>query len=209
MVHRRQVGDETLIFGVHGALLGNAMTWWDHSTGSIWTQPTGEAIAGPRKGETVDLLASQFTSWSAWRDAHPETLALDVPAGPSSFDLTDFLIVVDFSDEARGYAIPDLRNIGVVNDVVAGVPVAIVSDPADISRWSVYSRTVDGEVREFDMIAGELVDRSTGTSFTAARGLGIEGPLSGEILDQVAAFTAFPDDFPTFWPDGTIWDPDA
>ena len=209
MVHRRQVGDETLIFGVHGALLGNAMTWWDHSTGSIWTQPTGEAIAGPRKGETVDLLASQFTSWSAWRDAHPETLALDVPAGPSSFDLTDFLIVVDFSDEARGYAIPDLRNIGVVNDVVAGVPVAIVSDSADISRWSVYSRTVDGEVREFDMIAGELVDRSTGTSFTAARGLGIEGPLSGEILDQVAAFTAFPDDFPTFWPDGTIWDPDA
>ena len=209
MVHRRQVGDETLIFGVHGALLGNAMTWWDHSTGSIWTQPTGEAIAGPRKGETVDLLASQFTSWSAWRDAHPETLALDVPAGPSSFDLTDFLSVVDFSDEARGYAIPDLRNIGVVNDVVAGVPVAIVSDPADISRWSVYSRTVDGEVREFDMIAGELVDRSTGTSFTAARGLGIEGPLSGEILDQVAAFTAFPDDFPTFWPDGTIWDPDA
>ena len=207
MVHRREVNGEALVFGVHGALLGNAMTWWDHDTGSIWTQPTGEAIAGPRAGETVDLLPSQFTSWRAWRDAHPNTLALDVPAGPSSFDLTDFLIVVDFSEEAKGYSIPDLRQVGVVNDVVAGVPVAVVSDPANLTRWSVYSRTVAGEVREFDMIAGELVDRETGTSFTAARGIGLEGPLADEILDQVAAFTSFPDDFPTFWPDGEIWTP--
>lgn len=207
MVHRREVNGEALVFGVHGALLGNAMTWWDHDTGSIWTQPTGEAIAGPRAGETVDLLPSQFTSWRAWRDAHPNTLALDVPAGPSSFDLTDFLIVVDFTEEAKGYSIPDLRQVGVVNDVVAGVPVAVVSDPANLTRWSVYSRTVAGEVREFDMIAGELVDRETGTSFTAARGIGLEGPLADEILDQVAAFTSFPDDFPTFWPDGEIWTP--
>ena len=139
MVHRREVNGEALVFGVHGALLGNAMTWWDHDTGSIWTQPTGEAIAGPRAGETVDLLPSQFTSWRAWRDAHPNTLALDVPAGPSSFDLTDFLIVVDFTEEAKGYSIPDLRQVGVVNDVVAGVPVAVVSDPANLTRWSVYS----------------------------------------------------------------------
>jgi len=207
MVHRRSVDDETLIFGVHGALLGNAMTWWDHSTGSIWTQPTGEAIAGPRKGQRVDLLPSQFTSWAAWRDAHPETLALDVPAGPSSFDLTDFLIVVDFTDEAAAYSIPDLRRVGVVNDVVAGVPVAVVSDPADPTRWAVYSRNVGGEVREFDIIEGFLVDRDTGTQFTAARGIGIEGPLSAEVLDQVAAFTSFPDDFPTFWPDGRVWTP--
>ena len=207
MVHRRQVDNETLIFGVHGALLGNAMTWWDHSTGSIWTQPTGEAIAGPRKGERVDLLPSQFTSWAAWRDAHPDTLALDVPAGPSSFDLTDFLIVVDFTDEAAGYAVPDLRRVGVVNDVVAGVPVAVVSDPADPTRWAAYSRTVADEVRTFEMVDGVLVDQDTGTTFTAARGLGIEGPLADEVLDRVAAFTSFPDDFPTFWPDGRIWTP--
>jgi len=206
MVHRRQVNDEELIFGVHGALLGNAMTWWDHSTGSIWTQPTGEAIAGPRKGETVELMPSQFTSWAAWKDVHPDTQALDVRAGPSSFDLTDFLIVVDFSDEARAYPVPDLRRAGVVNDIVAGVPVAVVSDPADSSRWAVYSRTIQGEVREFDLIDGDLVDRSTGSSFTAGRGLGIDGPLSAEPLDKLAGFTSFPSDFPTFWPDGTVWE---
>lgn len=208
MVHRRTVdNDETLIFGVHGALLGNAMTWWDHSTGSIWTQPTGEAIAGPRKGERVELLPSQFTSWAAWRGAHPETVALDVPAGPSSFDLTDFLVVVDFTDEAAGYSIPDLRRVGVVNDVVAGVPVAVVVDPADPTRWAVYSRTVRDEVREFEMVDGLLVDTASGTRFTPALGLGVDGPLELEILDKVAAFTSFPDDFGTFWPDGRIWEP--
>ena len=207
MVHRRSVGDETLIFGVHGALLGNAMTWWDHSTGSIWTQPTGEAIAGPRSGERVDLLPSQFTSWRAWRDAHPETLALDVPAGPSSFDLTDFSIVVDFTEDSAAYAIPDLRRVGVVNDVVADVPVAVVVDPADPTRWAVYSRTVGGEVREFDIVDGFLVDQDTGSRFTPARGLGVDGPLADEILDKVAAFTSFPDDVGTFWPDARVWTP--
>ena len=207
MVHRRSVGDETLIFGVHGALLGNAMTWWDHSTGSIWTQPTGEAIAGPRAGERVDLLPSQFTSWRAWRDAHPETLALDVPAGPSSFDLTDFSIVVDFTEDSAAYAIPDLRRVGVVNDVVADVPVAVVVDPADPTRWAVYSRTVGGEVREFDIVDGFLVDQDTGSRFTPARGLGVDGPLAAEILDKVAAFTSFPDDVGTFWPDARVWTP--
>ncbi|MFT7475893.1 MAG: hypothetical protein ACI81L_002839 [Verrucomicrobiales bacterium] len=209
MVHRRQVENETLIFGVHGALLGNAMTWWDHGTGSIWTQPTGQAIAGPRKGQTVDLLPSQFTSWAAWKESYPNTQALDVPAGPSSFDLTDFLIVVDFTDEARGYAVPDLRQVGVVNDTVAGIPIAVVSDPADPTRWAVYSRVVDGEIREFDMVGGELLERSTGTTYNPARGFGLDGPLSEETLDHLAAFTSFPSDFPTFWPDGTVWDIDS
>ena len=114
MVHRRQVGNETLIFGVQGALWGNAMTWWDHSTGSIWSQPLGEAIAGPRKGQTVELLSSQFTTWAAWVDAHPDTLALAVDAGPSRFDLGDFYLVVDFTEEVRAYHDPIAEKVGPV-----------------------------------------------------------------------------------------------
>ena len=41
LVHRREVNGETLTFGVQGALFMNAMTWWDHTTGSIWSQPLG------------------------------------------------------------------------------------------------------------------------------------------------------------------------
>ena len=207
MVHRRETNGETLIFGVHGALWGNAMTWWDHGTGSIWSQPLGEAIAGPRKGQTVELLPSEFTTWHAWRSEHPETLALDAPAGPSGFDLSDFYIVVDFTDEVRAYPVPDLRRVGVVNDVVAGVEIAVVSDPTEPERWAVFSRRVGEMIVELEVDGAVLRDRITGTPFDPARGFALEGELEGEILDLLPGLTSFPDDYDTFWPEGTVWQP--
>lgn len=207
MVHRRQIDGEELVFGVHGALFGNAMTWWDHSTGSVWSQPLGEAILGPRKGETVDLLTSEFTTWEAWLGEHPNSLALDAPGGPSSFDLTEFLLVVDFGDEARGYPVRDLRQVGVVNDVVADVDVAVVVDPTEPNRWKVFSRRVGDVVVELSVDRDMLRDRSSGTTFDPFRGFAVDGDLEGEILDQLPGFTSFPADFDTFWPDGTVWRP--
>ena len=208
MVHRREVEGETLTFGNHGALWGNAMTWWDHGTGSVWSQPFGEAIAGPRRGQTLELLSSEFTTWAAWLDRHPDSLALDAPAGPSGFDLGDFSIVVDFSTEARAYPIPDLRVVGVVNDVVAGLEIAVVSDPTEPQRWAVYSRRVGDAVVELEVAGTELRDTVTGTRFDPALGLAVGGgELQGTILDKLPGLTAFPSDFDTFWPDGTVWSP--
>jgi hypothetical protein len=207
MVHRRVIDGDEVIFGVHGALWGNAMTWWDHDTGSVWSQPLGEAIAGPRKGKTVELMTSEFTTWGAWRSEHPDSLALDVDAGPSSFDLDDFLIVIDFGSEARAYPIPDLRSVGVVNDVVAGVEVAVVSDPAEPNRWKVFSRRIGDDIVELSVDRGVLRDATTGSTFDIVRGFGLSGPLEDQVLDQLPALTSFPGDYPTFWPDGTVWSP--
>lgn len=207
MVHRRQIDDTELVFGVHGALFGNAMTWWDHETGSVWSQPTGEAILGPRRGERVELMTSEFTTWGAWRAEHPDTLALDAPGRPSGFDLADFLIVVDFAGEARGYRVTDLREVGVVNDTVAGVDIAVLIDPSDPNRWKVFSRSVGDTVVRLAVEGDAIVDLTTGTAFEPIRGLATDGPLDGEILNQLPGFTSFPGDFGTFWPDGTIWEP--
>ena len=113
MVHRRSNQAGVSVFGNQGALFGNAMTWWDHDTGSVWSQPLGEAILGPRKGERLELLPSTLTTWEAWRTAHPETLALDVSAGRSGFDLSRMAIVIDLGTEAVAYSIPRLREVGV------------------------------------------------------------------------------------------------
>ncbi len=207
MVHRRQVEGETLVFGVHGALWGNAMTWWDHSTGSIWSQPLGEAIAGPRKGQTVELLASELTTWGSWRAEHPDTLALDAPAGPTSFDLGELYIVVDFTEEVRAYPVEDLRRIGVVNDVVAGLEVAVVNHPNDPDSWAVFSRRLDEAVVELDVDGAVLRDRHSGTTFDPAQGFALDGPLRGQILDLLPALTSFPGDYDTFWPQGSVWTP--
>ena len=206
MVHRRQVGDETLVFGVHGALWGNAMTWWDHDTGSIWSQPTGEAIAGPRKGQTIELLASEFTTWGSWLADNPRTLALDAPGGNSGFDLGDFHLVVDFTSEARSYPVNDVRRVGVVNDVIAGVPLAVVVDPTDNQSWTIFSRQAGEHLVELEVFGAVLRDTVTGTTFTPERGLPIDGPID-EVLDILPGLTSFPGDVETFWPDAEVWQP--
>jgi hypothetical protein len=204
MVHRRELDGRELVFGNQGALWGNAMTWWDHDTGSVWSQPIGEAIAGIRTGSTIELLPSTLTTWQAWRDEHPATLALDAPGGRSGFDLREMVIVVDFGLEAAAFPVTDLRRHGVANAVVAGAPIAVLVDPTDQQRWAVFSRVLDDRVVTLEERDGRIVDVETGTTWDPIRGVGRDGPLAGEVLGLLPGFTAFPGDFPTFWPDGRV-----
>ena len=68
-----------------------------------------------------------------------------------------------------------------------------------------------GDVEEFRVVAlveedGRLVDLGTGSVWDPVRGRALEGPLAGEVLDQLPGFTSFPGDYERFFPDGRIWD---
>ena len=184
-------------------LWGNAMTWWDHDTGSVWSQPLGEAIIGPHKGERLELLTSSFTTWDEWSQAHPGTLALDAPNGNIGRDLSDLSIVVEIGDESVAFPIPTVRQVGVVNSEVAGVPVAILADP-ESDDWVVFARTLDSRVVELDLVEGRLVEEGGTAAFDATLGIALEGD---ESLLRLPAFTSFPDDYPTFFPNGAVWTP--
>ena len=205
MVHRRELDGKTLIFGNQGALWGNAMTWWDHDTGSIWSQPLGEAILGPRAGARLELLSSTLTTWEAWETSHPESLALDVHGWATGFHLEQMAVVVDLGGASAAYDIPALRAVGVVNDVVAGLEIAVVIDPDDDERWAVFSRRLDSEIVELELTGDGLVDPMSGTVFDPFLGIGRSGPLADQSLDKLPAFTSFPDDYVTFFPNGKIW----
>lgn len=207
MVHRRIIEGEEVVFGVQGALLGNAMTFWDHDTGSVWSQPTGEAVAGARRGERLELLPVAYTTWQAWQEIHPGTLALDVPAGVNGFDLEQMAIVLDLAGDAVAFPYHELVDEGVVNDAVGGLEVAVVVDPTDPTRWETFARRLDGLVLTLTIKDGMLIDRETGTTWDPVRGLGISGALTGESLGVLPGFTIFPDDFDTFWPEGRLWQP--
>ncbi len=200
-----------MVFGVHGALWGNAMTWWDHDTGSIWSQPLGEAIAGPRKGETVELLPMSYTTWEAWQQAHPDTEAMDAPARPTGFDLGEFYLVVDFGSNAKAYPVAGLRQVGVVNDQVAGADIAVVIDPTDDQRWTVFSRQLgsgaDEDIITLTVSDRRLVDTETNSTWDPTTGVALTGERQGQVLDRLPAITSFPDDYDTFWPEGELWAP--
>lgn len=206
MVHRREIAGKPIVLGNQGALWGNAMTWWDHETGSVWSQPIGEAILGPLKGTTLELMPSTLTTYGSWKAQNPGGLALDAPGGRSGFDLDRMAIVVAFSDEASAYFIPGLREHGPVNDIVAGVPLAVLTHPEDPDQWAVFSRRLDDVTLTLVLDGTRLVDLETGTTWDPVRGIALAGPLKGEVLDLLPGFTSFRNDFFTFWPDGRLWE---
>ncbi len=205
MVHRREVDGTEIVLGNHGALWGNAMTWWDHDTGSVWSQPLGEAILGPRKGARLELLSSTLTTWSDWKDRHPDTLALAAADSRSGFDLDHMAVVVELGPDSVAFPIPELRESGVANVNVDGVPIAVVADPVD-DQWAVFSRALDDRVVELDLLDGVLVERGGPGRFDPNLGTAVAGDQG---LDPLPGFTSFPADYVTFFPDGAFWTGDG
>lgn len=81
-VFSRRVGAETLELGVSGLLLDSNLLMYDRRSdgrpASLWSQLLLAAITGPAagRGERLELLPAEVTSWQAWRDAHPGTTVL-------------------------------------------------------------------------------------------------------------------------------------
>ena len=74
-MHDRRLDGTTLRFGNNGALFRNAMTWWDHQTNSVWSQPWGTALFGDLKARALTQIPAEVTPWGTWLAEHPDTLA--------------------------------------------------------------------------------------------------------------------------------------
>jgi hypothetical protein len=207
MVHRREIDGREIMLGNQGDLFLRAMTWWDHETGSVWSQPSGEAILGPLAGTRLELLPSSLTTWENWRRDHPGTLALDAEGGSAGFEVEDTALVVEVGPHPVAYPVEDVQVVGgVVNDQLGDLPVAVVVDPDDANAWRVYSREVAGEVVELAWRDGELVDTVTGTTFHPTLGTVGEGTLAEPLL-PLPAFPSFASDFRNHFPGGRFWVP--
>lgn len=72
-------GSTTL--GVSGRLVNSNLVMYDRDTGSLWPQIGGTAVAGPRKGESLEEVEVYWTSWENWLEMHPETEVLSTDTG--------------------------------------------------------------------------------------------------------------------------------
>ena len=68
-------------FGVSGLLYNSDLLLYDRASESLWSQVTGQAVSGPRKGELLKSLPLEHTTWQDWRKRHPTTLALSTDTG--------------------------------------------------------------------------------------------------------------------------------
>ena len=190
------------------------MTWWDHGTGSIWSQPWGTAIAGPLEDTALTLLPASIVPWSTWLREHPETTVvandLDIPrvdvlTGIELYDgvdqrysgqRDDFVIGVALGESAVGYRFTLASELGIINDRVGEHPVVVLADP-ETRAIHVFLRVVDGSGLGADEVVfeldhdGRLLDLETGSVWDAARGEAVEGPLAGAALQPVPWITSF------------------
>jgi hypothetical protein len=77
----RVVAGQRLDFLTSGLLLNSNKVMVDTQTKTLWQQLTGEAIAGPLSGETLERLPLTVTTWQEWSTEHPDTDVLALPDG--------------------------------------------------------------------------------------------------------------------------------
>ncbi|MFQ5880454.1 MAG: DUF3179 domain-containing protein [Dehalococcoidia bacterium] len=81
--YRAQVGDRTFTFGTSGLLYQSNKLMFDRQTNSLWSEFTGEPVAGPLadSGIVLETLPVTFTAWQEWQTLHPDTKVLDIETG--------------------------------------------------------------------------------------------------------------------------------
>ncbi len=207
MVHDRRIDGDTHLFGNAGSLFMNAMTWFDHETKSLWSQPWGRALEGPYKGVELFLLPSQITTWSSWKAEHPHTLAmtsdLNRVGARQRFD-PDFVIGIVLGDTAKAFYYQDVAGKTIVNDFLGATPVLVWA--AD-QNYHTYVRQAEDQILNFEIRDGELVDSETGSKWDISRGLATEGPLTGTSLQSIPSLSSYDWAWSDFYPGSEFYQP--
>ena len=203
----------------------------DRQTGSVWTHFGGAVLQGPLTGTgtQLELQPLVHTTWSEWLAIHPDTLVPEWdtqyvdryrevtpgggnigPAFQDSLLHTDdrltkgeLVLGAGVGNEFRAYVLADFENgLTVVEDELGGFPIAVFLIPPD-SFGLAYSATVDGEVLEFSVVNGEVVDNE-GTTWDIT-GAAIDGPGQGSQLQFVTSFVTEWYGWVAYYPNSSIY----
>ena len=243
---RTQPDGQVLDFGTTGNLRNSDLVMYDRQTFSWWQQFTGEAIVGDMTGTKLKVLPSQIIAWSDFKAAHPDSDVLSRNTGhvrnygrnpyagydsinsspfalpPFARDIDDRLVpmervvAIELNGQDTAYPFSQLREIEVVNDEVAGVPIVVFwregtkstfgDNGADTGSTGVFLRELDGELLTFDVADEGFEDQETGSAWNLL-GEAVAGPLDGAQLERVVAAEHFWFAWVVFKPDTTIWSP--
>jgi hypothetical protein len=210
MVHDRRIDGDTKVFGNASALYKNAMTFWDRETQSVWSQPTGLALEGERRGVVLTLLPSLVTTWGQWLAAYPHTLLMSSDlerfrGRPETFQ-PDYVVGLVLGEAARAYYYMDVRAAGIVNDSLGEVPVVVAAGPGGAQG---FVRQLDGRILTFAVAGATIRDLETVSNWDMTRGIATAGPLQGQALRQVPSLTAFDWAWVDFYPQTDFYGRDS
>lgn len=188
----------------------NAMTWYDHKTGSVWSQVWGQSIAGPLKGTTLKLIPAGIVPWGTWKAEHPATLAM-INDKTGFFSREEsardgWVVGIAIGEHAKAYDFLALVRDGVVNDFVGPFPVALYAD-GETRDIKVYLRQVGEQelTLRLDETGEYLVDDELETRWSLNNGLAKEGDFEGKALLSVPYLSSFDWAWLDFHPNSDIY----
>ena len=203
-----------LTLGNQGALFMRAMTWWDHETGSIWSQPWGAAIDGELKGTRLDLIPAAIEPLQSWTGRQGDSLVLIVDDSShlgllEPAKMIDFFVIgVTLGDAASAYRYADVASVGIVNDRVGNQPVAVFAE-AETGQVNVFLARLPGEdfALTFHRRGRRFVDEQTGSTWSQFTGKATAGPLEGRRLERLAFVSSYDWAWEDFFPHSRLYDP--
>ncbi len=224
-MYARQIEGRTLELGVSGKLLDRVLIMWDRETGSEWSHLTGEALAGPLKGEKLEPIADMvMCTLDEWVARHPDTdvLAPVFPieryrahearwAGYFRGKEKERLLGVTVGETARAYPLPALAKAPLVNDSVGETPV-LIAYTADTETALAWHRRVGDRVLRFEDAGGEgdarrIRDLETGSTWSPLTGEALSGKLAGERLTAITGIPSYAYGWRTYFPRSSWWKP--
>lgn len=205
----------------------------DRETGTWWQQITGQAIYGPLRGASLELVPSDELSFGEWKSEVSDGRVLaEIPKYKKEYDSNwesevaklpvvisfpgtelksrDIVVGLKVEDASRAYPWETLLKQSPVMDRVHGEPLLIVVGP-DHKSFRVFLSRIDGRDAEF-FLKGEdassktwsLVDSTTASEWNF-QGCAISGPSQGKCLDRVPALKDYWFDWRNYHPDTTIY----
>lgn len=213
-----EVEGKTEKFRLVGMDQFNAM-FEDESTGSWWRQVSGEAVAGPLKGQQLREIFSEQMTLNAWLTLHPasEIMQPDTVFNEAYEDLKGFnngtiksglerrdslswkdkswVVGVELGSQSRAYDWNDFAASWVINDTLDQVPIVLVMQ-SDTATFHVLKRDTLSFSIGHD---GRLTDDQTNSAWTW-RGESTDGPLKGTTLPVIQSYQEFWHSWRTFHP---------
>ena len=204
----------------------------DEETGTWWQQVSGEAVAGPLRGQHLEPVFHDEISFALWKQERPgggvlrpedsapwrrfsedweaktakaPVVTPRVPGEP--LPAREIVVGVRVGDEAKAYPLAALQKQSPVIDTVGGAPIVLVVGD-DGRSVRAFRRTVDGRELQLFRKPGakplRLVDDATASEWSFA-GDAVSGPLAGKRLEKVFVLLDYWFDWRTYNPKTAVY----
>ncbi len=215
-MYSRKVDGKILTFGVSGKLWRNSLVMYDRETGSLWSHITGEAMAGPLKGEVLEPIAgTPRIQWKEWKRQHPNTKVLSVKGRQDASDnyagyhassaigihreqakdqrvMPKVQVIgVTVGKAAKAYRLSSFAGRSVLADSIGGKPLLVFHD-VESGATAVYEAVIgDQLVQPVEKTAGFVAKDRRGNRWNFLTGVAIEGSVRDKVLKRVTHFQGY------------------